>query len=125
VFISSGCETSKALSLTFLVLTVAWVAMGAPETKPTPAVCKTDLKTWSAQKTETLTISEIDERMTEMVACADEAHHHRRSDKKVRAYLDEFYRTHSELANRTFDFITRHDLQAQFGEEEDGTKSNN
>lgn len=97
-------------------------ATAAPdsEPKPTPAVCKADLKAWSAQKTESLTIGQIDTRMTEMVACADEAHHHHHSDKKMWAYLDEFYRTHTELANRAFDFITRHDLQGQFGEEENG-----
>jgi len=61
--------------------------------------------------------------MNELVACADEVHHHHHSDKKMRAYLDEFYRTHSELAARCFDFITRYDLKRQFDEEEkDGTK---
>jgi hypothetical protein len=62
------------LSLAFFVLTVASTAMAAPDTKPTLAVCKADLKAWSAQKTETLTIQEIDTRMNEMIACADEAH---------------------------------------------------
>ncbi len=89
----------------------------ASEPKPSPAVCKADLKAWSAQKIETLTIAQIDERMTVMVACAQQEKKH---EKKMRAYLDEFYRTHSELADRTFDFITRHDLQKQFGEEENG-----
>jgi hypothetical protein len=92
-----------------------------PEPKPTPAVCKADLKAWSAQKTETLTIKEIDVRMNEMVACANEASRHWHSYKQVHSYLDEFYRTHAELADRTFDFITRHDLQQQFGEEENGS----
>ena len=96
-------------------------AQSEPNAKPTPAVCKADLKAWSGQKTDTLTITEIQYRMNEMYACADEAHHHRHSDKKVRAYLDEFYRTHSELAGRSFDFIVRHGLQDQFGEEENGT----
>ena len=94
------------------------VATAAPDDpKPTPAVCKADLKAWSVQKIETLTINQIDERMTMMVACAQQEKKH---EKKMRAYLDEFYRTHSELADRTFDFITRHDLQKQFGEEENG-----
>ena len=35
--------------------------------------------------------------------------------------LSEFYRVHAELANRTFDFIARHNLKAQFDEEENGT----
>lgn len=94
--------------------------MAAPDQKPTSTVCKADLKAWSAQKTETLTIEQIDTRMSEMVACADEVHHRHHGDKKMHAYLDEFYRTHSELANRAFDFIKRHDLQGQFGEEENG-----
>jgi hypothetical protein len=111
---------NRASWLAFFVLTIASTTMAAPETKPTPAVCKADLKAWSASKTEGLTIEEITARMNEMVACADEAHHHHHSDKKTRAYLDEFYRTHSELADRAFDFITRHELQAQFGEEENG-----
>jgi hypothetical protein len=108
------------LAFTLFGLTVASGVMAAPDQKPTPAVCKADLKAWSAQKTETLTIEQIDTRMTEMVACANEVHHHYHSDKKMHAYLDEFYRTHSELANRAFDFITRHDLQGQFGDEENG-----
>src|SRR6266480_885700 len=65
-------------------------------------------------------LNQINERMNMMVACADEAHRHRRSDKRTMAYLNEFYRVHAELANRTFDFITRHNLKAQFDEEENG-----
>ena len=34
------------------------------------------------------------------------------------AYLYEFYRTHAELGTRTLHFIDRHDLSAQFREEE-------
>jgi hypothetical protein len=122
-----GMTSMRTLAFTFFVLTVASGAMAAPdsEPKPTPAVCKADLKAWSAQKTETLTIPQIDTRMTEMVACAVEARSHRHSDKKMHAYLDEFYRTHSELANRAFDFIQRRDLQGQFGEEENGVSREN
>jgi hypothetical protein len=94
-----------------------------PDVKPTPAVCKAELKEWSEQKTEMLTIEQIYERMNRMVACADEAHRHRHSDKKALGYLNEFYRVHTELANRTFDFITRHNLKAQFDEEENGVGS--
>ena len=90
----------------------------ASEPKPSPAVCKADLKAWSAQKIETLTIAQIMEQMNEMYACVEQQKKH---EKKMHAYLDEFYRTHSELADRTFDFITRHDLQKQFGEEENGS----
>lgn len=90
---------SRAPSLTFFVLTVASTAMAAPETKPTRAVCKADLKAWSgagpASKAESLTIEQIKARMNEMVACADEAHHHWHSDKQVLMYLDVSYRTHS------------------------------
>ena len=111
----------KILSFMFFMLMLMAPAMAAPpEVKPTPAVCKADLKEWSAQKTEMLTIEQIFERMNMMVACADEAHHHHHSDKKTYAYLDEFYRIHTELANRTFEFITRHNLRSQFDEEENG-----
>jgi hypothetical protein len=107
----------KTLSISvFIVMTVS-AAIAGPESKPvvTPAVCKADLRTWSVQRTETLTIAQITTRMNEMYACADQEKRH---EKQMRAYLDEFYRTHSELANRTFDFIVRHGLQEQFGEEE-------
>jgi hypothetical protein len=112
----------RPLSLALFVLTIASPTIAAPdsEPKPTPTVCKANLKSWSAQKTETLTIEQIDTRMNEMVACADEAHHHHHSDKKIRAYLDEFYRTHTELADRAFDFITSHDLGEEFYEEKNG-----
>ena len=114
----------KTLSLILVLASVNWPALASPpETKPTPAVCKAGLKEWSAQKTETLTLDQINERMNMMVACADEAHHHRRSDKRTMAYLNEFYRVHAELANRTFDFITRHNLKAQFDEEENEVAS--
>jgi len=114
----------KTLSFMFFVLTVAAPAMAVPpDVKPTPAVCKAELKEWSEQKTEMLTIEQIYERMNRMVACADEAHRHRHSDKKALGYLNEFYRVHTELANRTFDFITRHNLKAQFDEEENGVGS--
>ena len=109
--------------LLFLASVPLLTLASPPETKPTPAVCKSDLKEWSQQKTEALTIEQIFERMNIMVACADEAHHHHHSDKKTYAFLDEFYRIHTELANRTFDFITRHNLKAQFDEEENGTAS--
>jgi hypothetical protein len=110
----------RTLSFAVFVLTLASSVMAAPDQKPAPAVCKADLKTWSAQKTETLTIEQINTRMNEMVACADEAHQHRHSHRKMSAYLDEFYRTRSELANRAFDFIARHDLRGQFAEQENG-----
>jgi hypothetical protein len=93
--------------------------MAASEPTPSPAVCKTDLKAWSSQNTETLSIAEIDTRMTEMTACAELTKKH---EKQMRAYLDEFYRVHGELATRAFDFIMKHDLQGQFGEEEGGTE---
>ena len=109
---------TRIFTILVFVLTFAVVGIAAPDDpKPSPAVCKADLKAWSVQKIETLTIAQIDERMTVMVACAQQEKKH---EKKMRAYLDEFYRTHSELADRTFDFITRHDLQKQFGEEENG-----
>jgi hypothetical protein len=122
-YLSKSLKTLSPM-LGFLFLAVPGPTLASPhDTKPTPAVCKAALKEWSAQKTETLALDQINERMNMMVACADEAHHHRHSDKKTMAYLNEFYRVHAELANRTFDFITRHNLKAQFDEEENGTAS--
>lgn len=99
------------------------VAQGSdstPTPKPNLAVCKADLKIWSADKTETLSIDQIFERMNMMVACGDEAKKAKKKDKEVLNYLYEFYRTHAELGNRTLDFIKRPDLSAQFREEENG-----
>jgi hypothetical protein len=108
----------KIPSFLFVFLTIAFGTLAAPE--PGPSVCKADLKAWSASKTETLTITELNEHMKIMFACADQSKKH---EKQVRAYLAEFYRTHGELANRAFDFITRHGLAEQFGAEENGTSS--
>src|ERR1700722_1332441 len=91
------------------------VAQGSdstPTPKPSLAVCKADLKMWSADKTETLSIDQIFERMNMMVACGDEAKKAKKKDKEVMKYLYEFYRTHAELGNRTLDFIKKHDLSA-------------
>jgi len=111
----------KALSLLIVLASVTRPTLASPpESKLTPAVCKANLKEWTEQKTESLTIDQIFERMNAMVACADESHHHRHSDKKTLAYLNEFYRVHTELANRTLDFITRHNLKTQFNDEENG-----
>jgi hypothetical protein len=113
----------RTLSLIFFVLTLASCAIAAPEASPSLTTCKSDLKAWSVQKTEALTIKQLNEHMNEMFACAQETKKH---EKQMRTFLDEFYRTHSELADRAFDFITRHDLQGQFGEEEAaGTKPKN
>ncbi len=108
----------RTLLFALFVLMVASRVMAAPEQTPTPAVCKADLKAWSKSKLESLTIEQIKTRMNEMVACADETHHHHHSDKQVLMYLDEFYRTHSELADRAFDFIVNHNLRDQFYAEE-------
>jgi hypothetical protein len=108
----------RTLLFALFVLMVASGVMAAPEQTPTPAVCKADLKAWSKSKLESLTIEQIKTRMNEMVACADETHHHHHSDKQVLMYLDEFYRTHSELADRAFDFIVNHNLRDQFYAEE-------
>jgi hypothetical protein len=105
----------KTLSFLVFFLTIVSGTMAAPE--PSPGVCKADLKAWSASKTETLTIKELNERMNTMFTCADL---YKKHEKQVRAYLGEFYRTHAELANRAFDFITRHGLSEQFGAEENG-----
>ncbi len=116
----------KTLFLVFLVLVAASSAtagQGSDSTstpKPSLAVCKADLKIWSADKTETLSNDQIFERMNMMVACGDEAKKAKKKDKEVPAYVCEFYRTHSELGNRALDFIKRHDLGAQFREEENG-----
>jgi|SRR5271165_2660424 len=105
----------RTLSFVFVLLTVISRAAPMPPPKPGSAVCKADFKAWSASKTETLAIADLNERMNVMFACADLSKKH---EKRARAYLDEFYRTHAELANRAFDFITRHGLAEQFGEEE-------
>lgn len=116
----------KILLLVILVLiaassTVAGQASDpAPTPKPSLAVCKADLKMWSADKIETLSIDQIFERMNVMVACGDEAKKAKKKDKEVMAYIFEFYRTHAELGTRTLKFIDRHDLGAQFREEENG-----
>ena len=116
----------KTLLTVILALTAASSTMAAqgsdssPTPKPSLAVCKADLKMWSADKTETLSIDQIFERMNMMVACGDEAKKAKKKDKEVMAYLYEFYRTHAELGTRTLNFIERHDLSAQFREEENG-----
>jgi hypothetical protein len=112
----------KTKAFLFLFFTIASGAMAAPpEVKPTLAVCKVDLKEWSQQKTDTLTITQLNQRMNIMFARADLS---KKDEKQVRAYLGEFYRTHIELANRAFDFITRHGLSEQFGAEENGISAN-
>jgi hypothetical protein len=108
----------RRVSIAIFVLATASIAAAAPASKPIPAVCKADLKAWSAQKTETLTIEQLQDRMNEMYACAEQSKKH---EKQVWAYLTEFYRTHSELAGRAFDFIAQHGLAKQFGEEKNGT----
>ena len=108
----------RTLLFALFVLMVASGVMAAPEQTPTPAVCKADLKAWSKSKLESLSIEQIKTRMNEMVACADETHHRHHSDKQVLMYLDEFYRTHTELADRAFDFIVNHNLRDQFYAEE-------
>jgi hypothetical protein len=109
--------------LAILVLSASSTTIVAQEPNSTLApnlkVCKADLKTWSAVKTETLTINQIFERMNVMVACGDEAKKANKKDKEVLAYVYEFYRTHSELGNRALDFINRRDLGAQFRQEAD------
>ena len=113
----------RVLLFALFVLMAASGVMAAPEQTPTPATCKADLKAWSKSKLESLTIDQIKARMNEMVACADEAHHHHHSDKQVQTYLDEFYRTHAELADRAFDFIVNHNLRDQFYAEEGAARN--
>ncbi|HTU33977.1 MAG TPA: hypothetical protein VMF66_09260 [Candidatus Acidoferrum sp.] len=112
----------KALSLAFVVLTFTSGAIAAPEPRPSPAVCKADLKAWSAQETGTLTIRELQDRMDEMYACAEQS---QKDEKQTLRYLNEFYCNDAELAGRSYDFIMRHGLQKQFGKEENGTKPKN
>jgi hypothetical protein len=67
-------NSTLRLSLLVLLASIPMPTLASPpETKPTPAACKSYLKEWSIQKTETLTLDEINERMNTMVACADEA----------------------------------------------------
>jgi hypothetical protein len=111
----------KTVLLLLSAVAVAAPVMAAPpEAKPAASACKANLNEWSQQKTETLTIKQINERMNTMVACADLS---KKREKQVRAYLEEFYRSHSELAKRAFDFITKHGLAEQFGAEENGASN--
>jgi len=114
----------RAISLAIIVLAAAsTMAAQEPDSTPKPnlAVCKANLKAWSAEKLEALTVDQIFERMNKMVACGDEANKEKKKYKEVMAYLYEFYRTHAELGNRTLHFIDRHEMSAQFREEENGT----
>lgn len=109
------------LILIFMVVPKSIAAQETESTqtpKPSLPACQASLKIWSAEKTETLTLDQLFERMHTLVACADEAKKAKKKTKVVTAYLDEFYRTHTELANRTFEFIKRHDLQVEFRNEE-------
>ena len=105
----------RTLSFVFVFFMTIPGVVAAPEPKPTAAVRKAGLRAWSATKTETLTITELNDRMNVMFACADLSKKH---EKQARAYLDEFHRIQAELAKRAFDFITRHGLAEQFGKEE-------
>jgi hypothetical protein len=108
----------KTYILLFMVLLAAVSAKATPpEVKPSPSSCKSNLKDWSQQKTQALTITQLTEHMDMMYACAAQSKKH---EKKMQAYLDEFYRTHTELADRAFDFIMNHGLVQQFGVEENG-----
>lgn len=78
----------ETFSVVLFLLTVVSSATAAQEPNLTTTVCKADLKSWSASKTEILTIEQINERMNTMFACADEAGHHRHNDKKVWTYLE-------------------------------------
>ncbi len=91
--------------------------------KPKAAACKAELKEWSTSNLEMLTIAQLQVRMTETVSCAKVAEWHRHSDKRVTAYLLEFYRTDAELASRAFDFINEHHLSDEFREQKDGVAS--
>jgi len=113
---------SALLIFLFLLVTPKILVAQEHDSTPTPApslsACKVSLKTWSSEKIETLTLDQLFERMHTLVACADGAKKAKKKTKVVASYLDEFYRTHTELANRTFDFIRRHDLQVEFTNEE-------
>jgi hypothetical protein len=116
----------KTLFLVILVLTFAPSVMAgqdSPAPKPSLVLCKADLKTWAAEKTETLTIDQIFEGMKTIVACGDEAKKAKKKDREVMTYLNEFYRRQAELGTRTIRFIDRHDLSAQFREEENGVNT--
>jgi hypothetical protein len=119
-------KTLLVVILALIATSSTMAAQGSdstPTPKPSLAVCKADLKLWSADKTETLSIDQIFERMNMMVACGDEAKKAKKKDKEVMNHLYEFYRTHAELGNRTLDVIKRHDLSTQFREEEDGVSA--
>jgi hypothetical protein len=111
---------SALIILLFLLVTPKILVAQERDLTPAPSlsVCKISLKTWSSEKIEVLSLDQLFERMHTLVACADGAKKAKKKTKVVSAYLDEFYRTHTELANRTFDFIRRHDLQVEFTNEE-------
>ena len=116
-------KTLLIVILALIATSSTVAAQGSDSTatlKPSMAVCKADLKMWSADKSETLSIDQIFERMNMMVACGDLAKKAKKKDKEVLAYVNEFYRTHAELGNRALDFIKQHDLRAQLREEENG-----
>ena len=76
----------KKLLLVLAILTVAVPTLATPpEAKPTSSACKMNLKEWAQRKTEMLTISQLNERMNIMLACADLSKKH---EKQVRAYLE-------------------------------------
>ena len=62
----------KTVLLLLSAVAVAAPVMAAPpEAKPTRTACKVDLKEWSQQKTETLTLTQLNQRMNMMFACAE------------------------------------------------------
>jgi hypothetical protein len=74
----------KRLSLAFSVLAVAAPMVAAsPEAKPAPTACKANLKEWSQQKTETLTLMQLNEGMNMMFACAELAKKHEKTDANI------------------------------------------
>ena len=116
----------KILALLILGLALASTTMAGQESgsttapKPSLAVCKADLKKWSAESAETWTIDQIYEQMTTMVACAEVSKNEEKKYKKVMVYLAEFYRTRAELGTRALNFIKGHELSDQFREQQNG-----
>ena len=97
-----------------LALASSAVAGQEPDSPPAPtpslAVCKADLKKWSAESADTWTIDQIYEHMIMMQACAETSIKKEKKYKKVMDYLCEVYRAHAELGLRALDFIKGHEL---------------
>jgi hypothetical protein len=114
----------RTLSFMFSILMLASGALAAPETPPSITACKSDLKAWSAQKTEALTLTQLNEHMNEIFACAQETKKHEK--QMCECSLMNFTVVILNLRIALSISSPGMDLQRQFGEEEAaGSESKN